>query len=209
LFEVYNVTDKLIRFNHPITGTVRVICDTQPSQHWRSLILNASNVQGYYTYKTVHNLEIRDWSVLGGQVNGLTYHVFYEPGPEFRSNSYVIVDGCLPKSFNGNYRVLNSTAGSVTFRGNAAGRFSMQRKGTIRGFGNITIKELQGISLYTEPVIITQPQHGYARLTGNRQEIAYVPNVNYRGNDTFSWSMINQHGQIGAPKCVQIRVSDI
>ena len=84
----------------------------------------------------------------------------------------------------------------------------MQKPGTIDGFGNATVKELQGISLYTEPVIITQPQHGYARLSGDRQSIAYVPNVGYKGNDTFSWAMINQHGQISSPKCVQIKISD-
>jgi hypothetical protein len=84
----------------------------------------------------------------------------------------------------------------------------MTRPGTITGFGNATVKELQGISLYAEPVIITQPQHGYARLTGDRQGIAYVPDVGYKGNDTFSWALINQHGQIGAPKCAQIRIAD-
>lgn len=209
LFEVYNVTDKVITFEKPITGSLTILCDTQATQHWRSLLINASNVQGFYVYKNVYNFEVANWPVINGNYNGLTYNVYYEPGPDFQSNSYVIIRNCTPTSFNGNFRVINSTPGSVTFRGKIAGRGTMLKPGTIDGFGNATIKELQGISLYTEPVIITQPQHGYARLTGDRQSIAYVPSVGYKGNDTFSWAMINQHGQISSPKCVQIKISDV
>ena len=64
----------------------------------------------------------------------------------------------------------------------------------------------EGIGLYSEPVIITQPYHGYARLTADRKGIAYIPNLNYTGNDAFSWALINQHGQIGEPRCVNISV---
>lgn len=209
LFEVYNVSDKTITFEKPVTGTLTILCDTQPTHHWRSLLINAKNVQGFYVYKDIYNFEVNNWPVINGRYNGLTYNVYYEPGPDFQSNSYVTIRNCTPTRFNGNFKVLNSTAGSVTFRGRVAGRGTMTRPGNITGFGNATVKELQGISLYAEPVIITQPQHGYARLTGDRQGIAYVPDVNYKGNDTFSWAMINQHGQIGAPKCVQIRIADV
>lgn len=208
LFEVYNVSDRIITFNTPVTGSLTILCDTEPTHHWRSLLINAQNVQGFYIYKDVYNFVVTDWPVINGYYNGLTYKVFYNSGPTFQSNSYVIIKNCVPSAFNGNFRVTSSTPGSVTFRGNTAGRSTMQKPGTINGFGNARLKELQGISLYSEPVIITQPQHGYARLSGDRQSIAYVPNVGYKGNDTFSWAMINQHGQIGAPKCIQIKVSD-
>ena len=208
LFEVYNVKNRIIKFNQPISGLVTVICDTQATHHWRSLIMNADNIQGFYVYKEAHDIEIANWKIWGGQVKGLTYNVYFDPGPTYRANTYVIIDGCTPTSFNGNFQVTRSSAGSVTFRGNTAGIFSMTTPGTIKGFGNIKAKELDGIALYTEPVIITQPHHGYARLTANRKSIAYVPNVGYKGNDTFSWSMINQHGQIAEPKCVQIHIAD-
>jgi hypothetical protein len=267
LFEVFNVRNKVITFNTPITGVIKVICDTEPTHFWGSLILNANNVQGFYVYTTVHDFEILKWNITAGTVNGLTFNVFYEPGPEFQENSYVLIEDCVPSVFNGNFKVLHSTPESVTFRGtttleilaedpipitenrvwyNTDSKLYNQSKldastgtiivktyttksslaaevtliesvpsksyittpGKISGFGNATVKKLQGISLYAEPIIITQPRHGYARLTTDRQSIAYVPNLNYKGFDTFSWSMINQHGQIGTPKCVQINVRD-
>ena len=267
LFEVFNVTNKTITFNSPLTGKLQIICDTKATHYWGSLILNARNVQGFYVYTQVHNFEILKWNVTAGTVNGLTFNVFYEPGPEFQANSYVIIENCVPTAFNGNFKVIQSTPESVTFRGettlevltddpvpltanrvwyNTTSKLYKQSKlnkqtnaidvityttkaqlaaavtliesppsksyitkpGIISGFGNATVTKLQGISLYSEPIIITHPTHGYARLTADRQSIAYVPNANFKGFDTFSWSMINQHGQIGTPKCVQINIRD-
>ena len=267
LFEVFNVSNNVITFNEPINGEVTVICDTEPTHFWGSLIINAKNVQGFYVYTTVHDFEILKWTITAGTVNGLTYNVFYEPGPQFQANSYVVIENCMPSVFNGNFKVLHSTPESVTFRGETTleirdddpspivtdrvwynttskkynhavvdkvtsavtiktyqtksdlakevtlvesppGKSYMTKFGTVSGFGNATVKQLQGISLYSEPIIITQPRHGYARLTTDRRSIAYIPNINYKGFDTFSWSMINQHGQIGTPKCVQINIRD-
>jgi len=206
LYEAYNVENNSIRFTKPITGSVKVICDTQATPWYAALKLHAKNVQAYYSYVDVKYFEFIKWPVTGGSVNGFTYRVFYEPGPEFQANSYVIVEGCRPEKFNGNFKVVNGTLGSVTFRGNVAARDSMLVYGTISGFGNAVVKQTEGIALYSEPVIITQPYHGYARLSADRKNIVYVPEVGYTGNDTFSWSMINQHGQIGDPKCVSISV---
>ena len=266
LFEVFNVTDNLITFNSPVTGNLKVICDSSATHFWGSLILNAKNVQGFYIYTDVHYIDLFDWPITSGTAKGLTYNVFYEAGPEFQANSYVIIKDCTPTEFNGNFKVLQSTPESVTFRKETTIEvlssdpvsFSKERvwynsttklykhakfdstgtltidtyntkddlkasvlivesvpvksfitkPGIISGFGNATVKQLQGISLYSEPIIITQPRYGYARLTTDRQSIAYVPNVNYKGFDTFSWSMINQRGQIGTPKCVQINILD-
>lgn len=267
LFEVFNVENDLITFNTPLSGNLKIICDTQPAHFWGSLILNAKNVQGFYIYTDVHDIELMDWNITAGTVKGLTFNVFYEPGPKFQANSYVIIKDCVPTAFNGNFKVMQSTPESVTFRGETTvevlpddplppilteriwynlktkvykhAKFDsnnsivvntyssraaldaavpriddvptksyITKPGTISGFGNATVKQLQGISLYSEPIIITQPRHGYARLTTDRQSIAYVPNKNYKGFDTFSWSMINQHGQIGTPKCVEINIRD-
>ena len=268
LFEVFNVTNNLITFNAPITGALKIICDTQSTHFWRSLIINAKNVQGFYVYTTVHDFEILEWKITAGTVNGLTFNVFYKPGPEFRENSYVLIENCVPTVFNGNFKVTHSTPESVTVRGETTlevrtddpapitanrvwynttsniynhskldsitgtivvttyttkssltadvnlvasvpGKSYITTPGIISGFGNATVTKLQGISLYAEPIIITQPLNGYARLTTDRKSIAYVPNVSFKGVDTFSWSMINQHGQIGTPKCVQITVKGL
>lgn len=211
LNEIFNIQNNVITFETPITGTLKIICDTQPTHYWNSLIINGKNVQGFYNYTNVKNFNVLDWKITAGTVNGLTFNVFYEPGPTFQSNSYVIIKDCTPTSFNGNFKVLNSTPEMVAFRGNVLvgdvpSKAYITKPGKISGFGNLTTKQLQGISLYSEPIIITQPHHGYARLTTDRKSIAYVPNTNYSGFDTFSWTLINQHGQIGIPKCVQINV---
>lgn len=209
LFEVYNIVDNnAIRFNQPVNGELKIICDTKAAPWWGALVIDPKNIQSVYTLKTLHDFNFFDWPIIGGSINGLNYRVFYEPGPSFEVNSYIIISGCEPTKFNGNFKVLNSTPDTVVFRGNIAAQAgtSMTTPGTIAGFGNGVIKTNNSIALYSEPVIITQPRYGYARLTTDRKGIAYVPNTNYTGNDTFSWSLINQHGQIGDPKCVNIRV---
>jgi len=207
LFEVYNIKDNYIIFNTPVTGKIKSICDTEPTHYWNSLIISTDNVQGSYIYSDARYIIIDNWKVRAGFAKGKSYSVYFEPGPEYLVGSYAIIEGCEPDIFNGNVQITRSTAESISYVGNVSVQSTnMIIPGLISGFGNVTYKQLQGVSLYTEPIIITQPVHGYARLTTNRKAIAYVPDVDYVGNDTFSWSMINQHGQIGVPKCVQIIV---
>jgi hypothetical protein len=208
LFEVYNlISNNILQFTRPITGEVKIICDTKATHWWGSVIINPKNNQAEFEYKTLHDFNFYDWPIIGGSATGFNYKIYYEPGPKFESNSYVLVDNCEPTIFNGNYQVKSSTLGSVTFMANTAARTTMTKSGKISGFGNGTVKKTVGISLYSEPVIITQPYYGYARLTTDRQSIAYTPNIGFIGVDTFSWALINQHGQIGDPKCVTIQIS--
>jgi hypothetical protein len=208
-FEVYNVKNNHVIFNTPVTGEIKIICDTDPTHYWDSLIISGNNIQGTYVYSSAHYIQIDNWKVTAGSARGRSYNVYFEPGPEFQVGSHVIIKGCEPDVFNGNFQVGSSTLESVSFVSSVLPQVtSIVVRGLISGFGNVTYKQLQGVSLYTEPVIITQPAHGYARLTTDRKAIAYVPNVNFKGIDTFSWSMINQRGQVGTPKCVQINVRD-
>lgn len=68
-------------------------------------------------------------------------------------------------------------------------------------------KEPYQHGLYCEPVILVQPRYGYARLTTDRQSIAYVPNRLFRGTDSFSYTLITQLGQVGPAQCAFIVVS--
>jgi hypothetical protein len=211
LFEVYNIIDNNgIKFSTPISGDLKIICDTKDKPWYGAVVIDPKNIQSATEYKNLYNFNFFNWPVSGGSINGLNYRVFYDPGPIFEANSYVIVSDCEPDNFNGNFQVVNSTADTVTYRGNIAAPSgtSMSTPGIISGFGNGIVKNTKGISLYSEPVIITQPHLGYARLTADRKSIAYVPNYNYVGNDSFSWALINQHGQIGDPKCVNITIRD-
>lgn len=76
----------------------------------------------------------------------------------------------------------------------------------------IEIENRQGFrssrsSLYVEPIILVPPQSGYARLSTDRQSMCYVPQTNFIGYDTFSYCLINNHGQYSKNYCVYIKVS--
>lgn len=206
IYEVFNIKNNVIKFVRPVTGQLKIICDTQAVQHWSSLIIDPQNVQSHFVYKDLENFEFKNWPVKGGYAKGTIYKVNYEPGVDFFTGSNVTIKNCEPKDFNGTYQVINSTLGTVTFMGKPTGSTHITVRGTITGYGNGVVKSNQGIGLYCEPVILTQPQHGYARLTADRQKIAYVPNSGYTGNDAFSWALMTQNGQIGSPKCLQIKV---
>ena len=207
LYEKFNVSRSTIKFNSPQSGVILVICDTLAS-HWAgSTIVDPKNHQALIETSIVSNVVILNTAIIGGYQRGRTVHISYEVGPKFELNSYAILRGNLPAAtFNGNVQVVTSTAGSIEFTTNNANISTMHLTGHIDGFASeYTWYKNTSTALYAEPVIITQPVHGYARLTADRQSIAYVPNLNYVGNDTFSWTLITQHGQVGTPKCVYIR----
>lgn len=206
VFESFNVKGNIIKFSKPVSGHLKIICDTTATHHWSSLIIDPQNVQSHFVYKDLSNFEFKDWPIKGGYAKGTIYKVNYEPGVDFFTGSNVTIKNCDPKVFNGTYQVINSTLGTVTFMGPPTNTTHVAVRGTISGFGNGIVKSTQGIGQYCEPVILTQPQHGYARLTTDRQKIAYVPDAGYTGNDAFSWAMMTQNGQIGSPKCLQIKV---
>ena len=71
---------------------------------------------------------------------------------------------------------------------------------------NIQRDQYGNISLFSEPVIMSQPENGYVRLTADRQSISYIPNHKFVGTDTFLWSLITQNGQLGQAKCAKVTV---
>lgn len=71
---------------------------------------------------------------------------------------------------------------------------------------NLQHDQYGNVSLFCEPVIMSQPANGYVRLTADRKSIAYIPNYRFVGTDTFLWTLITQHGQMGQAKCAKIRV---
>jgi hypothetical protein len=71
---------------------------------------------------------------------------------------------------------------------------------------NVQRDQHADISLFSEPVIMSQPENGYVRLTANRKSIAYVPNYKFVGTDTFLWTLLTQHGQLGQAKCAKVHV---
>lgn len=82
----------------------------------------------------------------------------------------------------------------------------MREPGTINGIATDFLSMRIESALYAEPIVISEPVHGYARLTTDRRKIAYVPNAGFEGIDYFKWSMVTQHGQVGDPICIEVVV---
>ncbi len=118
-----------------------------------------------------------------------------------------------------NPHVANTVGGAVYKKYNVVGNqiiFDTPLSGTIKVISDTevthdyraTILDVMNVQknqgkpgLYCEPIVITQPIHGYTRLSTDRQSIAYVPDVEYSGVDTFTYSTITQNGQVGVVRC--------
>lgn len=61
-------------------------------------------------------------------------------------------------------------------------------------------------ALHCEPIVLTQPVFGFARLTSDRLSILYVPPVGFNGGDAFSYTVVTDRGQIADPKCIFVQV---
>jgi len=74
------------------------------------------------------------------------------------------------------------------------------------GLYNTQLRLNVGDSHYSEAMVLSQPHHGYARITDNRRNIAYVPFPDYSGPDSFTYTLLTQTGQAGPPKSMYINV---
>jgi len=205
-FEAYNVTGRIVKFSEPISGNLKFICDTKGSHWWGGLKVPLENIQVPLERKEYTEFLLEEWPIQGGTVVGRKYKVNYKPGATFYANSNVQIYGCEPNIFNGFWQISSSDAGAVYFESNVLARTSMIKNGTISGVANVTLDVHVSNGLYSEPVILTQPYNGYARLSTDRRTIVYVPKIGFTGNDTFSWTMMTQHGQVGIPKCCYVKV---
>jgi len=64
-----------------------------------------------------------------------------------------------------------------------------------------------GVSLFHEPIVMNEPANGYCRLSFDRKELVYQPKLGFTGRDSFSYTLINNQGQYGKPKCIYITVT--
>lgn len=53
------------------------------------------------------------------------------------------------------------------------------------------------------PQLLSEPEHGVARISNDGRNIAYVPN-GYVGQVAFSYRLINAYGQCSEPACVNV-----
>jgi hypothetical protein len=76
------------------------------------------------------------------------------------------------------------------------------------GITNTRFWNRVGDSVYVEPIALTQPCWGYVRPTADRKSLLYVPPTNFRGSETFTYTLLSQKGQAGPPKCITVKVVD-
>jgi hypothetical protein len=81
-----------------------------------------------------------------------------------------------------------------------------EKAGVLIDIENIQGYKSKSISLYHEPVVMTQPEFGYARLSFDRKSILYVPHPGFSGADQFNYCIINNHGQQSRNRCIRIKV---
>jgi hypothetical protein len=71
---------------------------------------------------------------------------------------------------------------------------------------NAGLNKRVGDSHYSEPVVISQPMHGFARITRDRKSLSYTPFPGFYGRDAFSYTLLSQIGQAGMSKCIHVEV---
>ena len=64
------------------------------------------------------------------------------------------------------------------------------------------------VAYFCKPIILTEPENGFTKLTDDGLSLVYVPKPNYEGFDAFSYTVINERGQIAQPKCVNVKVGN-
>jgi hypothetical protein len=72
---------------------------------------------------------------------------------------------------------------------------------------NTTLTQRVGDALWTEPVVLRQPEHGYARITSDRRSILFVADQYYSGLDHFTYTLMTQHGQCSPPACITVNIA--
>jgi hypothetical protein len=118
-----------------------------------------------------------------------------------------ITGGTLYETFNVQGRTITFTqpmTGTIVVVCDTVAR--IQWNASIIQVDNVQGFKTARASLYIEPVIVTEPVNGYARLSTDRMSMVYLPKNGFVGDDSFSYCLINNHGQYSRNYCVNITV---
>ncbi len=169
-----------IKFRQPMHGVVTVVSDTVPSKTQGAIEFSLENTHSLDYYR--ERFTPARWAP-GSNVYPLGSSVFGQsPGSS----------GTVP-SGNSAPRVANSAV--ITNQ-------LLEYDSVYNAGLNFRV----GDSHYAEPVILTQPLSGYARISQDRKTIDYTPFAGKVGFDSFAYTMITQHGQEGLPKNIFVRI---
>lgn len=151
-----------------------------------------------------------------------TFKVLCEDWLEIYIDGKRVINPRVSSDFGGtNYEKFNVNieTGLITFSANITGQVTVVCDSKVLNEGEdsyllsciIPIQNAQGfksagISIYHEPVVMTEPENGYARLTFDRKSIIYVSNSYFVGTDQFNYCVINSHGQQSRNRCIRIKI---
>lgn len=72
---------------------------------------------------------------------------------------------------------------------------------------NTQLYQRVGDAHYAEPILVSPPEHGTVCISANRKSFTYTPHAGYVGWDSFTYTMLTQHGQAGMPRSIFIEVA--
>ena len=88
----------------------------------------------------------------------------------------------------------------------------MTRLEQINGVNDLNLFNTQlyqrvGDAHYAGPILVSPPEHGTVCISANRKSFTYTPHAGYVGWDSFTYTMLTQHGQAGMPRSIFIEVT--
>ncbi len=115
------------------------------------------------------------------------------------------------------YEKFNVASQTITFKAPITGEVTVisdtnvpsadeEEVGIFIGVENSQGYKSKTVSIYHEPVVMTEPEFGFARLSFDRKSILYVPNYGFSGADQFNYCIINSHGQQSRNRCIRVKV---
>jgi hypothetical protein len=174
------IANNEINFRQPMHGIITVVSDTIASRPQGSVSLRLENIHSLDYYRK--RFTPARWAP-GANVYSTSSSIFGQP-----PGSPGTVSGSMAP------RVANSAVGTNQIL-------------EYDSIYNAGLNFRVGDSHYAEPVILAQPLKGYARISLDRKTIDYIPFEGSYGFDSFSYTLISQHGQEGLPKNVYVRLT--
>ncbi|CAB4221233.1 SGNH hydrolase-type esterase domain containing protein [uncultured Caudovirales phage] len=176
-FDSYNFVNKnTIVFSKAMSGMITVISDTTSDVSGNALTIPIQNIQSYQTFKKT-----------------FTHGRWSQGSPNAPVPWMTPTPGSAPIPVKSGGPLATPVVKTATDTNNLK-------------LYNTHIMQRVGPGKYSEPIVLSQPQHGYVRITDNRRNFAYVPFPDYEGLDTFTYTLLTQTGQMGPPKSVYINV---
>ena len=209
--EMYRITnDNKLIFTRPLTGVVTVVCDTTELIPEQSIEIKLPNIQNYDRYKQrLHPARYAAGYDIGA--TGASGATGAAGTTTLTINADVITAGPNPSRgltppYSPGFGNVSTNTGNIAVPPQANSVVQITNVLKSENVYNTGLDKVVGLSHYAEPIVLAQPQHGFVRISRDRTAMVYTPFPNYAGLDSFSYTLLSQHGQAGMPKSVTVEV---